>query len=213
MFIKKVIRLILSKIYKKWSHPNVSLFSTCYKINQISKSTKVQHFCEIGSKSTVGEFSYINVGTTIGAAVIGNFCSIGKNCFIGGGNHALSYISTSQRLYGKGNLFNELIEFEEFDSIVEIGSDVWIGPNSVVLQKANIGTGAVIASGSVVTKPVPPYAIVAGNPAKIIRYRFSEEKVKKLLESKWWDLDLIELKKMKMSFAAKEDWFSNLVNR
>jgi acetyltransferase-like isoleucine patch superfamily enzyme len=72
---------------------------------------------------------------------------------------------------------------------VSIGSDVWIGTRAIVLRGVNVGHGAIIAANAVVTKNVPDYAIVAGVPAKIIRYRFDPDKIKWLLESNWWELD------------------------
>jgi acetyltransferase-like isoleucine patch superfamily enzyme len=79
---------------------------------------------------------------------------------------------------------------------VEIGHDVWIGQNALILSGVNIGTGAVIGAGSVVTKDVPPYAIAVGNPARVIQYRFSPEIIERLLKTEWWSLsdeNLLEL--------------------
>lgn len=84
--------------------------------------------------------------------------------------------------------------FEEFEKI-GIGNDVWIGANVIILDGIEIGDGAVVAAGSVITKSVPPYAIVGGVPAKIIRYRFEKDKIEKLLILKWWDMDLAYLRK------------------
>ena len=75
-----------------------------------------------------------------------------------------------------------------------IGNDVWIGINAIIKAGITIGNGAVIGAGSVVTKNVPPYAIVAGNPAKIIRYRYNEEELKEIPEQ-WWDKDINSIKK------------------
>ncbi len=83
---------------------------------------------------------------------------------------------------------------------MEIGNDVWIGTNAIVINSKKdhikIGDGAIIAAGAVVTKDIPPYAIAAGIPAKIIRYRFNNEVISKLLKSKWWDIPISELKNM-----------------
>lgn len=78
------------------------------------------------------------------------------------------------------------VEPEDYPTV---GHDVWIGANVTMSAPINIGTGAVIASGAVVTKDVPPYAIVGGNPAKVIRYRFSSELIARLLDSAWWEYD------------------------
>jgi virginiamycin A acetyltransferase len=73
------------------------------------------------------------------------------------------------------------------DIIIE--NDVWIGANSTIMSGIKIGNGAIVAAGSTVTKDVPPYAIVAGNPAKVVKYRFTEEQIEKLLSISWWDWD------------------------
>ena len=84
-----------------------------------------------------------------------------------------------------------------------IGNDVWIGDNVIVLPNVNIGTGAVLGGGSVVTKDVEPYTIVAGNPAREIKKRFSPETVNELLMSKWWDWDQEKI------LAEKDFFFKN----
>ena len=74
-----------------------------------------------------------------------------------------------------------------------IGNDVWIGYEAVILSGITIGDGAMIGTRAVVTKDVPPYAIVAGNPAKIIKYRFDDKRIKELLEEKWWDKIILDI--------------------
>ena len=79
--------------------------------------------------------------------------------------------------------------FEEFKAQIEIGNDVWIGDSAIIMDGVKIGDGSIIAAGAVVTKDVPPYAIVGGVPAKIIRYRFDEDDINFLLELSWWEKD------------------------
>ena len=86
---------------------------------------------------------------------------------------------------------------------------MWIGSRAMILEKVNIGDGVVVAAGAVVTKDIPPYAIVGGVPAKIIRYRFNEETIQKLLEMKWWEKDLEWIKNHADNFDDVEQLFSN----
>jgi chloramphenicol O-acetyltransferase type B len=117
---------------------------------------------------------------------VGKYCSIGKCYFIIDANHNPSFAST----YPFSELFisprapsNELKK-----SIPTVGNDVWIGDEAYIYAGVNIGDGAVIAGNSVVTKDVEPYSIVAGNPAKPVKYRFDEDIVKRYIEVKWWNL-------------------------
>ena len=124
---------------------------------------------------------------------IGSFCSLGNRIILGHGDHPINYISTSPYFYFSGlNWKNENMpthsEFWDAEPI-NIGNDVWIGDGVFVKNGVNIGDGAIVASRAVVTKDVPPYAIVAGVPAKVIKYRFDENIIKELLELKWWELD------------------------
>ena len=89
------------------------------------------------------------------------------------------------------------------DIIIE--NDVWIGANSTVMSGIKIGNGAIVAAGSTVTKNVPPYAIVAGNPAKVVKYRFTDEQIKKLLSIAWWDWDEQKIKNNAMNM-----WSDNI---
>lgn len=120
---------------------------------------------------------------------IGSFCSLAQYVMIGPGEHPVDYLSSSPCFYM--DIFgwkNRKCNFNSGEPC-HIGNDVWIGHGAFIKAGVNIGDGAIIAAGAVVTKDVPPYAIVGGVPAKIIRKRFSEEQIKDLLELKWWDLD------------------------
>lgn len=144
--------------------------------------------------------------------IIGKFCQIGTGVrfLMNGGNHDISGISSypfnafgyenkplvpmsrGQHAYKKANEMNlDIVDRNSFDTVV--GNDVWIGYNALILPGVHIGDGAIIGAGSVVTKDVPAYTIVGGNPAKIIRKRFSDQKIEALLKLKWWDWELEKL--------------------
>ena len=147
---------------------------------------------------SIGKFSYgqpIVIKSTKdmpGKLSVGNFCSFGEGVVIllaAAGGHRPDWISTFpfiQLFKDFQHLFFPPIE--KCDVI--IGNDVWIGMNATILSGVTIGDGAVIGASSVVTKNVPAYSIVAGNPAKLIRMRFDEETVKILMKIKWWNWDL-----------------------
>ena len=140
-------------------------------------------------------------------------CKIGRYCSINGtariwNNHSVDMVTTHpildhRKFYSKESAKSRKIYMEkygnyhnnaEFESSpirdnrpVEIGNDVWIGANVIILPGVKIGDGAILAAGAVVTKDVEPYAIVGGVPAKIIKYRFSKERIKSFLRIKWWE--------------------------
>jgi len=85
---------------------------------------------------------------------------------------------------------------------VTLGHNCWIGDNVTILRKADIGIGAVIGAGSVVTKPIPDFAIAVGNPARVLRYRFPEEVIAFLLECRWWEWDEEKMRRNKEFFET-----------
>ena len=123
---------------------------------------------------------------------IGNFCSISASVHIYlGGNHRTDWVSTYPFGHIHTNIFNNFngIGHPSTKGDVIIGNDVWIGENVTIMSGITIGDGAVIANNSHVVKNIEPYSLVGGNPAKLVKYRFTSEQIEKLLEIKWWFWD------------------------
>ena len=162
------------------------------KKNKNFNNISIGALTNIDNNCSIGDYTYIGLRCTISKANIGRYCSIGNNVSIGPGEHHINWISTSSYLYeDKVDWYEELTHGD-----VIIGNDVWIGTDSIVRRGITVGDGAVIGANSFVNSDVPPYAIVAGIPAKIIKYRFSEEVIQKLLDSKWFLLDLDDAKEL-----------------
>lgn len=143
----------------------------------------------IDQNCIIGKYSYIGRNCNLTKVSIGNYCSIANNVSIGQGEHNLFNISTSSFFYH--NSYEELTQKE-----CTIGHDVWIGTDSIILRGVKIGTGSIIGANSVVTKDVPPYSIVVGVPAKVIKYRFKDEMINRILKTKWWEFDKIDAEKI-----------------
>jgi acetyltransferase-like isoleucine patch superfamily enzyme len=157
---------------------------------------KVQKECYIYN-SRIGSYTYFAGFNSVMNANIGRFCSIGSFVSIGPGKHPIDFVSTSPVFFSIhrqcGTTFADQSYYREMGNVI-IGNDVWIGSNAVILDDVVIGDGAVIAAGAIVTANVEPYTIVGGVPAKVIRKRFSEDTIVKLLQFKWWDKDELWLK-------------------
>ena len=149
----------------------------------------------------IGYYSYLGKKVRIAnkETTVGKYCSIARNVWLGPSQHPVDFLSTHPVMYLDmpygPNLPPECrCKFDGEKPPCHIGNDVWIGINSVIMDGVTVGDGAIVASNSVVTKDVPPYAIVGGVPAKLIRYRFSPEIIEALLELRWWDLPIEKIK-------------------
>ncbi len=150
---------------------------------------RVKDYAEV-RESSLGEYSYVSQHSIVNKTNIGKFVSIANGCYIGLWEHNTEVSTHSFYLYEHSGHFVKGYKNYNKDSIeTNIGNDVWIGANSVILKGVTISSGAIIGAGSVVTKDVPPYAIVVGNPAKILRYRYSQKEIEWLLNLKWWNFD------------------------
>jgi acetyltransferase-like isoleucine patch superfamily enzyme len=166
--------------------------------SNISKFSRVFHKCELYEVS-LNSYSYIAPMGYVAYASIGKFCSIGPRFQCAGANHPTDLVSTSPVFYSVnkqcGTTFCDKTTFKEIE-LIEIMNDVWIGSNVFIKGSVRIGNGAIIASGSVVVKDVPDYAIVGGVPAKIIKFRFEKGIIEKLVKSEWWNFEENELRKL-----------------
>ena len=153
----------------------------------------IYDYAEI-QNSIIDDFTYISANTKINKSIIGRFSSIGPDVKIGLGIHPTDFVSTSPVFYSTRKQcqisFVEKTLTQEYGTIT-IGNDVWIGANALIMDNIKVGDGAIIAAGAVVTKDVEPYSVVAGVPAKKIKQRFDNEKIKMLMELKWWNKELI----------------------
>lgn len=154
---------------KKWRKQNTHNFTTaanCFN----ARSVRV-------GRGTYGELDVRHFGNPKEQVTIGNYCSIGPECvFMTGGEHSYDRLSTYPFLSKLGLVDNESVT----RGPIVLEDDVWLGFRSIIMSGVTVGKGAVVAAGAVVTKDVPPYAIVGGVPAKIIKYRFPENVIENL---------------------------------
>ena len=149
-----------------------------------------------------GDYSNIGFNTVIRKATIGKYCSISWNCSIGGYNHSMNTLTTHSFPKNPKYGFSTNKDFyaQSVQKPVVVGNDVWIGSDVCILRGVTIGDGAIIGAGSVVTKDVPPYAVVVGNPGRIVKYRFNSATIEKLLKWQWWNWN-------EKVILDKLDWF------
>lgn len=199
---------------KHLKNKKISNFAFVSSTNDISIKSRICRLVKI-KYSQVGDYSYIGPGCDITKTSIGKFCSIADNCRIGTASHTLNNISSSPIFTLKNNgtrtsWVSESISHNNETEQVYIGNDVWIATRVIIRGGIKIGDGAVIGAGAVVTKDVPPYAVVGGVPARIIRYRFSEDIIKKIELIKWWEATDEKLKENISFFQTDNITIENL---
>jgi len=169
------------------------------KVNNFTKIQPPFRICN----TEIDEGTYLAPNSNISLTIIGKYCSIGPNFLCGWGIHPTNGLSTSPMFYStikqNGRTLADFDKIQEREKII-IGNDVFIGANVTILDGVVIGDGAIIGAGAVVSKDISPYAIAVGCPIKIIKYRFTQEYINKLLSIKWWNFGENELKDVEKYF-------------
>lgn len=199
--------ILISNIYNYFSNIikfnlNFNFLAKVVVNSKVHVNVKLNAPCYI-KESTIDNYTYVGSNSNISNTSIGKFCSIGKNFSCGLGLHPLNGISTSPMFYStkKQNGFS-LVSKNNYveNKNITIGNDVFIGMNVTILDGVKIGNGAVVGACSFVNKDIPDYAIVGGNPAKILKYRFKENEIERLNSLSWWNWDEDKLKNVEKNF-------------
>lgn len=166
-------------------------------------------YCEVGARTKVaessfGDYSYVVNDSDIIYATVGKFCSIAAHTRINPGNHplervALSHFTYRSSAYDMGPDDAAFFDWRRSFRCV-MGNDVWIGHGAIVLPGVKLGNGAAVGAGTVVTKDVPAFAIVVGNPGRVLRYRFAPEIIAALERIAWWDWEHEQLRQGMQDF-------------
>jgi acetyltransferase-like isoleucine patch superfamily enzyme len=186
----------LNRLKLQYKNRNISFLMFYDKATRISYKSSIQRFV-IMRESDIDDYSYIAFSSNLYNTTVGKFCSISSFVNIGLGTHPTKFLSTSPIFVSKNNAAGHKWVKENVyngkPKHVSIGNDVWIGTKVSIMGGVKVGNGAIIGAHSVVTKDVPSYAIVGGVPAKILKYRFHFDIIKKLEALSWWNLAFISL--------------------
>lgn len=182
-------------------------------LSNVDRDSVLEDYVSLGewvsvSKAKIGRCSYVANKTKIANATLGQFCSIGPRVNLGGlGKHPTHWVSSHPVFYSNLRQINlqfvATSKFDEFGKTI-VGHDVWIGAGATVLDGITIGNGAIVAAGAVVVRDIPPYTIVGGVPAKIIRKRFDEDVIIRLNQIEWWNYSIDTLKNASDLFCGME---------
>ncbi len=212
-FDKKIIDLFWRRISAPKSQQGFFIRKLCKKY--LDKKDTYRYIAKKYYQFDVGEFTYryeqfFTNGSYQLLTSIGKFCSIADNVTIAKSNHPIDFVSSHPFLYEKKHgIATQNIDLKN-NQMVTIGNDVWLGVNTTILPGVTIGHGAIVAAGAVVTKDIPPYAIVGGVPARVIRYRFSESEIAYLLDSQWWNWPIEKIKDNLPLFYTIQDFTHNI---
>ena len=209
-FIRRIMRKVTGRRDKDRMTkfpPHVTIASRV----RIDATCRLDDYVNVASGADVSRYSVIGSRTSLGRdskiqnARIGKYCSVSWNVTVGAPSHPLDHLTMHafpyQRRFG---LVEKDSAMPRPNPLVIVGNDVWIGCGAIILSGVAVGNGAVVGAGAVVTRDVPPYAIVAGAPARILRYRFGPEVIRALEKMSWWDCP-----DEKIRCAAEAGFFSS----
>lgn len=153
----------------------------------------------VSELATIGNYNYFGFNSLVVNACIANYCSIAPSVIIGPADHSKDFFTTYNPISSR------LMNFEMFHTPTIIGNDVWIGANVVIRQGVKIGNGAIIGANSFVKDDVPDFSIVAGSPARFLKYRFSENIIYEINKSAWWNFDIKDAKSIISGLIEKNE--------
>lgn len=192
-----VVRFLFRNVMSSWRYPTLKMgFATVITGNcKFDRTSRIGEFSFVNN-STVGFGSYIGSNCALFSTDIGAYCSLASYIRVGLPEHPTNYVSTHPAFHMQLRdmpKFDKFIPLASEEKRTTIGNDVWIGEMVFIKKGVSVGDGAVIAAGAAVTKDVPPYAIVAGVPARVIKYRFSASQIEQLQKIKWfeWPVDKV----------------------
>lgn len=178
-------------------HPKAKIYNGCNCENSILNAySRLKTNVEFRD-SILGDYSYVSSNSIVNMTEIGKFTSIGPGCYIGLWEHDTDVSTHSFYLYESSGEFVKGYSNYKKDKIKTfLGNDVWVGANVSIKKGVKIGNGAIIGSSAVITKDVEPFSIVVGNPAKLLKYRYSKEDIELMQKAAWWDLPREKLQQL-----------------
>ena len=196
LFVRKILYYFLNST-EKTEKVILSGFSRGLQNVTFEGKNAVPDGCNFSGKIKIGYATTLGYRNLLGGTIsIGKYCQLGVDVALHATNHPISYMTT----YINKNLFDGELKSLKQENVIAIGHDVWLGHGVIIVGNVTVGNGAIIAAGSVITKDVEPYAIVAGVPAKEIRKRFSDTIIQEIETLQWWDKSEQELEKIKPLF-------------